>query len=548
MQRRPAEWGHDSSRTYENPFLEVDLDVEFAAPDGTVRRVPAFWAGGGEWRVRFAPQRTGTYEYRTVCSDETNEGLHGREGTLSVEASDGDGGLLDRGPLSVHEDGHLAHADGTPFRWLGDTWWMGLCDRLEWPAEFRRLAADRVEKGFTLVQFVAGLYPDVDAFDRRAENEAGYAWTEGFERVRPAYFDAADERVAWLVKRGLVPCIVGCWGYYLPWLGVERTKRHWRYLVARWGAYPVVYCLAGETDMPFYRSRRPEADAERQRAGWSEVGAYLREVDPYGHPITTHPGGFSAGHEELADPDVLDFDMIQTGQSGRDVDVVAGVEAIRAAPERAPDVPVVNGEGFYEANVSGNREEVQRLLFWSTMLSGHVGFTYGADGIWAVNREGAPFGPSPHPLMWGDTPWSDALDLPGAAGVGLGSELLSGYEWWRIEPCGDRVELLPDEPGSDDEDGTPRLDPPAGCIEGAGEDGDGDDETLLVYLPPPSVVPQERVRVTGLDPTAAYEARFVDPTDGRAYPLGAVTPDEDGAWTAPQHRILRDQLLVVERA
>jgi hypothetical protein len=54
--------------------------------------------------------------------------------------------------------------------------------------------------------------------------------------------------------------------------------------------------------------------------------------------------------------------------------------------------------------------------------------------------------------------------------------------------------------------------------------------------------------VTGLDPTAAYEARFVDPTDGRAYPLGAVTPDEDGAWTAPQHRILRDQLLVVERA
>jgi hypothetical protein len=538
VQRRPAEWGYSSSKSYANPFADVELDVEFTAPDGSVRRVPAFWAGDGEWRVRFAPERTGEYEFRTVCSDESNEGLHGNEGSLVVEPYDGSNELLERGPLSVAEDGHLEHDDGTPFFWLGDTWWMGLSDRLEWPEEFERLAADRAEKGFTLVQFVMGLYPDMDAFDRRAENEAGYPWTEGFERINPAYFDAADERIARLVQRELLPCILGCWGYYLPWLGVDRMKRHWRYVVARYGAYPAIYCLAGETDMPFYRSRHPEDDAERQRAGWSEVGAYVREIDPYGHPVTTHPGGFSAGSDELDDAGVLDFDMIQTGQSGRDADVVAGVEQIRAAPERDPDVPVVNGEGFYEANVAGNRQEVQRLLFWSTMLSGHAGFTYGADGIWAVNREGAPFGPSPHPLMWGDTPWTEAYRLPGAEQVALGKELLAEYDWWRIAPCRDRVESLADEGAASTGDGSPRLDPLAGRI---GE------EVYVVYVPPPSVVPQERFRITGLDPAGAYDARFVDPTNGRSYPLGEITPDDDGAWEAPQHRILRDQLLIVER-
>jgi len=31
------------------------------------------------------------------------------------------------------------------------------------------------------------------------------------------------------------PCIVGCWGYFMPWMGVEKMKKHWRNLVARYG-------------------------------------------------------------------------------------------------------------------------------------------------------------------------------------------------------------------------------------------------------------------------------------------------------------------------
>ena len=41
--------------------------------------------------------------------------------------------------------------------------------------------------------------------------------------------------VAYLVEAGLMPCIIGMWGYYLKMIGLEAVKRYWRYLVARYG-------------------------------------------------------------------------------------------------------------------------------------------------------------------------------------------------------------------------------------------------------------------------------------------------------------------------
>jgi hypothetical protein len=127
---------------------------------------------------------------------------------------------------------------------------MGLCARLKWPEDFQSLAADRKAKGFNVIQIVAGLYPDMPAFDERGANEAGFPWEQAYRRIRPEYFDAADRRIFYLVEQGLVPCVVGAWGYHLPWLGEDKMKQHWRYLVARWGALPVVWCAAGEGTMP----------------------------------------------------------------------------------------------------------------------------------------------------------------------------------------------------------------------------------------------------------------------------------------------------------
>lgn len=111
----PTEWAFVSSRAYSDPFSDVQMDVLFRAPEGSEHRVPAFWAGEQEWRVRFAPSQEGTYRWRTVCTDAGNTALHGVEGTLTVTPYEGENPLFRRGGLRVSANGrYLQHRDGTP--------------------------------------------------------------------------------------------------------------------------------------------------------------------------------------------------------------------------------------------------------------------------------------------------------------------------------------------------------------------------------------------------------------------------------------------------
>lgn len=524
----PVEWGFTSSRVYPDPFNDVEVDVLFTAPDGCEQRVPAFWAGEQEWRVRFAPRQAGTYRWRTVCTDTSNTSLHGVEGTLTVTPYQGHNRLLQRGGLQVSADRrYLQHRDGTPFLWLGDTWWMGLCKRLGFPGDFQVLTADRVQKGFTVIQIVAGLYPDMGAFDRRGVNEAGFPWEQGWARINPRYFDMADVRIHWLVKQELVPCIVGCWGYYIGWLGVERMKKHWRYLVARWGAYPVIWCLAGEVLMPFYEdhSRPPEWHEEYQqkiRTAWEEVARYVHAIDPYRHPVTAHPS--VSARDSLGD-EVLDFDMLQTGHGDR-ASLPNTVQQVVRSYHRQPTMPVVEGEVCYEGIGEASRQEVQRLMFWACWLNGAKGFTYGANGIWQVNTREEPYGPSPHGMAWGDTPWEEAYQLPGSAQVGMAKRLLERYPWWKIEPHPEWVEPHWNEQNY--------FLPFAGGIPG---------ELRLVYVP----AYQRQVTFRELEPGITYRALLCDPATGQEIPLGEVRGDNNGTWVTPVLPKFQDWLIVLER-
>lgn len=519
-----TQWHLDSNRGYDDPFNEVEVDVIVTGPDGTERRVPAYWAGEWRWGVRWSSPEPGSYAWRSVCSDESNPGLHGVEGRIEVEPYAGDNPLLRRGPLQVAEGGRwLQHADGTPFFWLGDTWWMALCRRLGWPGDFQRLTADRVAKGFNVIQLVAGLFPDMAAFDESGDNEAGWPWREDWSGINPAWFDHADLKIDWLVSRGLVPCVVGSWGYYLPWMGVERLKQHWRYLVARWGAYPVVWCLAGEVMMGYYLAEDRERDAQLQREGFTEVARYLRQVDPYRRLVAAHPT--RRGRHQIEDDTLLDFEMLQTGHGGR-ASLPNTVRLVTEAYAQAPPMPVINSEVCYEGILEDSREEVQRLMFWASLLSGACGHTYGANGIWQLNEPGRPFGASPHGAAWGDTPWWDAAQLPGSAQLGLAKKLLERYQWWRLEP---HPEWLAEHAGEANYE-LPYC---------AGIPG----ELRIIFTPRP----RQRPVVQGLEPDVRYRAFYWNPSTAAEIEAGEVQGGEDGAWQAPKVALMRDWVLVLER-
>ena len=193
-------------------------------------------------------------------------------------------------------------------------------------------------------------------------------------------------------------------------MGHENMQRHWRNLVARYGAYPVTWCLAGEGQMPFYLSEHKEEDSALQIHGWTEMGAYVRQINPYHRPVTIHDGT-----QNVEDPSVLDFDLLQTGHGDRQ-SLPTTVDMVSERVTRQPSMPVINGEVCYEGIGEACRQEVQRLMFWTCLLSGAAGHTYGANGIWQVNTRETPFGPSPHGLAWGNTPWEEAYQLPVRAG------------------------------------------------------------------------------------------------------------------------------------
>src|SRR5687767_6114042 len=105
---------------------QVELDAVFAAPDGSQARVPAFWAGRNVWKVRYAAGSLGTHRYRTEVRGDIG-GLAEQLGEVEIGPYTGDNPLYRHGPLRVANNRRFfEHQDGTPFFWLGDTWWMGL--------------------------------------------------------------------------------------------------------------------------------------------------------------------------------------------------------------------------------------------------------------------------------------------------------------------------------------------------------------------------------------------------------------------------------------
>ena len=424
-----------STTAYANPFKDVALDVAFTAPSGKVVVAPAFWAGEDRWCVRYASAETGAHVFRTLCSDEGNLSLHAQVGAVNVEPYLGDNPLYQHGGIRVSEDRrHFCHADGTPFFWLGDTWWMGLCGRLSWPQDFQTLAQNRKETGFNVIQLVAGLYPDMPLFDERGLSPSGFCWDKDLGRINPRFFDEADQRIFHLVEQGLTPCILGAWGYYLPMIGLDNMQRHWRNLIARWGALPVVWAAAGEQTMPWYLESHIQKAASRVQltSDWSLVIEYMRSINGFDRPITTHP--VTSARESVSDVTLLDFEMQQTGHGSP-----TAHHAMRAWQGwcTQPAMPVISAEARYEGleidpTVTARNA---REAFWAHALnSGLAGHTYGANGIWQVNTVPRPFGNSPSGSCWGNMPWVQAMHLPGARQMGLARKFLEALPWYQIEP------------------------------------------------------------------------------------------------------------------
>ncbi len=491
-----------------NPFTDITLDVVFHDPSGGRKTVPAFWAGGNRWKARYSSRMPGTHRYHSACSSAASAGLDGIEGEVEIKSYTGDNPLYQHGPLRISADRrHFEHADGAPFLWLADTWWKNLCKRLTWEG-FQELTADRQAKGFNVVQIVCGPYPDEEMMEASWENEGGLPYeTSDFSVVNPTYFDYADRRILSLVDAGLVPAIVGGWGRpqsggksTLEQVGLDGFKRHWRYLVARYGAYPTVWIAGGEV--------------KDEYGPWSELASYIKQIDPDHHLLCyhspTHP------REALQENAMFDFDMVAIGHDGL-VTAQRTRELLVSCLSQEPARPALCGEACYEGHMQTNFADIQRYLFWSLLLSGAAGHTYGAAGVWHASVEGDP-GISP---VYDLTTWKEGMQFPGSSQLGIGKRLLERYPWSRFQPHPEWVE--------------------EGCF-AAGIPG----EVRIVYMPKRKIYDWSGPKVKNLEPGAPWHVFYFDPTSGRTLDQGMVSASHFFDFQKPVPSP-QDWVLVCER-
>jgi hypothetical protein len=473
-----------SGKTYQNPFIEVELNALITGPDGVQVRVPAFWAGGNKWVFRYASGVPGIYAWKLNCSDTSNSKLHGIAGKIEVVPYRGENLLYRHGPIQVAKDRrHFEHADGTPYLWLADTWWKGLCKRMTWEG-FRELTADRKAKGFNAVQIVCGPYPDEAMMEASWENEGGMPYEKkDFSVVNPKYFEYADRRIKHLVDAGIVPVIVGGWGRpqgggksTLMQVGLDGFKRHWRNLVARYGAYPTVWMVGGE--------------AKDAYGPWSDLARYLKDTDPYEHLTCYHAPGHP--RTALKENSMFDFDMIAIGHNGMGT-VNKTFDLMKSSFTDSPKRPALCGEACYEGHMQTNFQAIQRHMFWSFILSGAAGHTYGAAGIWQASVEGDP-GITP---IYDWTTWKEGMNYPGSTQLGLGKKLLGKYSWSCFETHPEWVE--------------------EGCF-AAGIPG----EVRIIYMPRRNIYNWSGPTVKALDPTVDWHAFYFDPATGRKFDQGTI--------------------------
>jgi hypothetical protein len=258
-----------------NPFVEVEVGAQFHYGYGKrVVDVEGFYDGGGVYRIRFMPDETGDWSYKTTSNVAA---LNGKEGTFSVLPPS----VKNHGPVVVSHTTHFAYTDGAPYIPIGTTCyaWTHQGDRLEEQtletlrsAPFNKMRMCVFPKSYAYNANEPVYYP----FERDA------AGKNDFSRFNPEFYRHLEKRVLDLQALGIEADLIlfhpyDRWGYNS--MPAEVNDRYLRYTVARLAAYRNVWwSLANEWDLV----------KTKTVADWDRFFRIVQERDPYRHLRSIH--------------------------------------------------------------------------------------------------------------------------------------------------------------------------------------------------------------------------------------------------------------------
>lgn len=428
-------WEHWSKRVisdinYSNPYTDVTIKAKFTGPNNEKHEVYGYWIGGQNYEISFCYPLQGVWKWELSCGDSDNGGLNNKSGIVNVKKYNGSNKLYQNGFLKVSDNRrYLAYNNDVPFLWMGCTAWVGLVNSRF--SEWEKYIDDRAKKQFSVIQITplskwgqkTNMKNPGDVASDVAKNINGEVpFTGYFDRINPAYWLDLAKKIQYANKKGLVVVVVGIPGWQLFFDDYSQEKTFARYLTGLLAGSFVIYS--------------PSSD--RSYSAASDLMAMVLDSIDSRHLITQHPGTPSGrpvntAAEEYYNKPYLDFSMCQSGHNSgrRDLCVWNAIHWNLSLYNREPHKPVVNGEAFYHGNIKASEQKYRgtdtdaRSLGWYSWLSGAMGYTYGANGIW----------------NWGLTaggvfvPWEEALKLNSSYQMMYMVEFFDKLNWWDLKPC-----------------------------------------------------------------------------------------------------------------
>ena len=352
---------------WNNPWLqeEAALDLLLTAPSGKQLVLPCFYVDGksgaeSRWAARFTPQEKGTYTYLFRYSEDGRPVSESRKGNFEAGKPAG------HGILHVKDNWTLRYDDGTPFRGVAENicWESRANDDSKFFSSLHEMH-DRYNYDVMLPQFAAAggnftrmwmcswNFP-IDRQDRF--NNPRYEASD--EYMNPSAVARLDHTVD-LAER-LDIRIMLCMGggnvrtdrdFFNSAEAKARYRNYLRYIVARWGYSPAIgmWEFFNEIDNIQFRDQRNPIPASEIVAWHTEMSAYLKSIDPFGHIVTT-----SISHRDLEGLNsVKDMDINQK-HIYRATSSIPGT-IIRY--EQQSGKPYVIGEFSYEWDWSRNFDD-----------------------------------------------------------------------------------------------------------------------------------------------------------------------------------------------
>ena len=423
---QPHDFSFTAKAPSANPFM-VPFSATAKGPGGAVLNVPGFFDGDGTWKVRVAPTVEGAWSL--VTKSELKE-LDGKtaEFTCVKNVNPNVHGLLRVDKAHPH---HFIFENGTRFFMQGYEYdWLWALDVGKPDVPTVKASLDLIAKhGFNYVILNSYAHDTGWRKGKTADDDYGpppmYAWAGSNEapdhsRMNLAYWQHYDRVMTALAARGMqAHMLMKVYNKQVKWPahGSEEEKLFFRWLVARYAAYPNVI-------WDFAKEAHNEKDLAYKQ-GWLK---WLRENDPYHHLTTVHDD--DKANDAGAYDNLTDFRTDQHHGNDQEVQMLGkngnriGSNHDKILAQRARRAwPVANVESDYECGPGGvndktygqaqSPEDTVDTLWKIAMAGGYTAYYY-TYTAWDVVR----------PL---DVP-------PGYAMMKHFGDFWRATEYWTLEP------------------------------------------------------------------------------------------------------------------